>query len=331
LYDIDQLVEYGCVALRAGLRESAIAHFSAAMRRVNRYGPAKIEIDKIAKSIFAEAITVRDQGDAEAAIVLLVRSIELNPDSGEVRSELARLLAAITPHRDLTTECLIFPDAARADKFYRDAIQTCMDFIVYNGIDGDILEFGVLAGWTARRFAETMLDMNYLGDIHLYDSFEGLPRVKSEVDQKSYDVVRGVWKEEMKLPDVWEDEIGMTIDAHVAQSLSRVISRSRIHMRRGYFSQTLKSKIEAKAALVHLDCDLYESTVEVLDALHRDDVLMDGTVLMFDDWNCNRANPAFGQRRAFAEFLKIHENVYSASHYLNYGFNCAAFILHLNV
>ena len=330
LYEIDQLVEDGCAALSAGRRESAIAHFSAAMRRINRYGPAKTEIDKIAKSIFSEAIAVRDQGDVEAAIALLVRSVELNPDSGEVRSELTRLLATTPPSRDLTTECLIFPDAARADKFYRDAIQTCMDFVVYSGIDGDIFEFGVLAGWTARRFAETMLEMNYLCDIHLYDSFEGLPRVKNEIDQKSYDVVRGVWKEEMKLPDAWEVEIGMTIDEHVAQSLSRVISRSRINMRRGYFNETLKTRIETKAALVHLDCDLYESTAEVLNALHRDHVLMDGTMLMFDDWNCNRANPAFGQRRAFAEFLKTHEATYSASHYLNYGFNCAAFILPLN-
>jgi O-methyltransferase len=59
-------------------------------------------------------------------------------------------------------------------------------------------------------------------------------------------------------------------------------------------------------------------------------VLQDGTVLTFDDWNCNRANPAFGQRRAFREFLETHPAKYSASHYLNYGFNCAAFILHLN-
>ena len=69
----------------------------------------------------------------------------------------------------------------------------------------------------------------------------------------------------------------------------------------------------------------------MLTALHRDDVLADGTVMMFDDWNCNRANPAFGQRRAFREFLETHAAIYSASHYLNYGFNCAAFILHRNL
>jgi hypothetical protein len=331
LYDIDRLVAEGREALDAGRRDEAILRFSAATRLVNRYGPAKQELDKLAKEMFSEAIAVRDSGDIEAAIALLVRSAELNPDSLEVRGELARLLSENPPKRDLTTECLIFPDAKRADQFYRSAIQTCIDFVVFNGIEGDIFEFGVLAGWTARRFAEIMRDMHLLADMHLYDSFEGLPRSKHEVDLQSFDVRRGVWKEEMKLPDAWEAEIGMSIDQHVAWSLSRIISRSRIHLRRGFFSDTLKEKIGVKAALVHLDCDLYKSTVEVLSALHRDNALSDGTILMFDDWNCNRGNPAFGQRRAFAEFLDANKAVYSASHFLNYGFNCAAFILHLNV
>jgi hypothetical protein len=324
------MVEEGRSALREGDRERAIARFSAATRRVNRYAPAKRELDVLAKNIFAEAISVRDTGDVEGAIAALVHSVELNPDSGEVRAELKRLLDGLPLRRDLTTECLIFPDAARADAFYRQAIQTCMDFVVYGGIDGDVLEFGVLAGWTARRFAETMRDMHFLGDLHLFDSFEGLPLSKSEIDTRSYDVTRGVWKEEMKLPDSWIEELGMEIDQHVVASLSRVIGRSRIHVRRGFFSETLREPIRTKAAIVHLDCDLYESTIEVLSALHRDEVLADGTVLMFDDWNCNRANPAYGQRRALREFLDAHPTRYSVSHYLNYGFNCAAFILHFN-
>lgn len=331
MYEVDRLVGEGQKALEAGDREKAISSFSAAIRVVNGYGPAKVELDKLAKELFIEAIAARDQGELEKAIALLVRSIELNPKSQEVRTELSRLLSEGPSKRDLTTECLIFPDAERADQFYRNAIQTCMDFVVYNGVDGDIYEFGVLAGWTARRFAETMRDMFCLADIHLFDSFEGLPLSKSDVDVSSYDVQRGVWKEEMKLPDAWEVEIGMTIDQHVGWALSRVLSRSRIHIRRGFFKDTLKEKLTKKAALVHLDCDLYESTADVLAALHRDDVLNDGTIMMFDDWNCNRGNPAFGQRRAFREFLNQHADKYSASHFMNYGFNCAAFILHLNV
>ena len=61
--------------------------------------------------------------------------------------------------------------------------------------------------------------------------------------------------------------------------------------------------MNCKAAIVHLDCDLYISTKQVLDGLDRHGVMQDGTVLMFDDWNCHRANPAFGQRGALALFL----------------------------
>ena len=155
----------------------------------------------------------------------------------------------------------------------------------------------------------------------------GLPRKKHEVDAASHDVTRGVWREEMDI-SVVEDQIGEPIHIHVHQALSTVISKQRIKIFRGFFSETLQRPLSCKAALVHLDCDLYSSTREVLDALDGYEVLQDGTVLMFDDWNCNRANPAFGQRRAFNEFLGARPERYSASHLMNYGFNCAAFILH---
>ena len=325
--EFERLTEAGQTATKAGDRELAIKHFIGALKSLHGYGPAKLALNVIAKTVFADAIHTRDRGDTDKAIAIMVRSIELNPDSGEARENLKYLLKQ-RPGRDLTQECLIFPDAARATKFYRDAIQTCMDFVVYNGVQGEILEFGVLAGWTARHFAEIARDMTFYCDLYLFDSFEGLPRSKSEIDQKSYDVLRGVWREEMKLPDSWEVELGKTIDAHVAHMLSRVMSPSRIKVRKGFYSETLKQPIGCKAAIVHLDCDLYQSTSEVFAACERDEVLQDGTILMFDDWNCNRGNPLFGQRRAFQEFLDRNKGHWETSHFLNYGFNCAAFILH---
>lgn len=325
MLDVDRHVERGQAAQSVGDVGGAIAAYSVATRIVNRYGPAKLALDGIAKDIFADAM--REQDPAKI-IELLVRSLELNPDSGEVRAELERRLQLEPPRRDLTAECLIFPDAKRAEAWYRQAIQTCMDFVVYGGIDGDIYEFGVLAGWTARHFAQAMRDMHYLADLWLFDSFKGLPRLKSMVDSRSYDVTRGVWREEMKLPAAWVDQIGDSIEDHVKKRLSLIISAPRIHVRKGFFSETLKERLPAKAALVHLDCDLHQSTLEVLNALHRNDVLQDGTVLMFDDWNCNRANPAFGQRRALSDWLGMHKGTWAASHFMNYGFNSAAFIVH---
>jgi hypothetical protein len=31
-------------------------------------------------------------------------------------------------------------------------------------------------------------------------------------------------------------------------------------------------------------------------------MISEGAVILFDDWNCNRANPAFGERRAWREY-----------------------------
>jgi hypothetical protein len=324
---ISDLVSLAQNAESAGDAETAAQSYIAALKIAAGYGPAQLGLQRIGKQLFADSIRRRDQGDFEGAVELLVRSLELNPASGEVRAELGRLLAT-RPERDLTSECLIFPDAARAIGFYGQAIQTAIDFCVYGGIVGDVYEFGVLAGWTAHLFAERMRDTRFYADIHLFDSFSGLPRKKGPVDEASYDVMRGIWQDEMELPDSHVGNLGMAIDAHIKRMLGRIITADRVHVRKGYFNETLMQPLPAKAAIVHLDCDLYQSTIEVLQALRRDDVLQDGTVLMFDDWNCNRANPAFGQRRALNEFLVEGQGRYAVSSYFNYGFNCSAFILH---
>ena len=62
--------------------------------------------------------------------------------------------------------------------------------------------------------------------------------------------------------------------------------------------------------MLHLDCDLYSSTYEVLDYLLAHGHVADGALLFFDDWNCNRASPRFGQRKAWAEIV----NKYALEH-----------------
>lgn len=325
---IDRLVAQAEKMYRAANRDGAISALSLVTRMVNGHGSARELLRKIAHDCFAEAIQVRDTGDLDGAITLLVCSIELNHRSAETRAELARLLQLRPSVRDLTKECYVYPDSARGEKLYREALQTCMDFIVYNGVVGDIMEFGTLGGWTARIFAELMRDMGYLADLWLFDSFSGLPREKHHVDRESYDLRRGVWEQEMAFPDALVRELGMRVEDHIAERLATVISQGRIHIRKGYYADTLRKPISTKAALVHLDCDLYQSTREVLAALHRDGIMQDGTLLMFDDWNCNKGNPSQGQRRAFAEFIKEFGHVYEYSPFITYGFNCSSFIVH---
>jgi hypothetical protein len=85
---------------------------------------------------------------------------------------------------------------------------------------------------------------------------------------------------------------------------------------------------EGSATIVYFDCDLYRAAVEILEVLERDHILQDGTVVMGDDRDINRANPPFGQRRALGEFLERNQGCDAASPHLDYWLSPSTFILH---
>ena len=71
-----------------------------------------------------------------------------------------------------------------------------------------------------------------------------------------------------------------------------------------------------RVALALIDCDLYESTSQVLEFLAP--LVDQGTILMFDDWNAFEADDHKGQRRAFREFLATYSGL-SAKPSFSYG------------
>jgi hypothetical protein len=229
---------------------------------------------------------------------------------------------------DLTKTCFIFYDAERARAIHEEAYRRSLEYVTLAGIAGDVMEFGVLGGWSARIFCETMRDIFNLGNIRLFDSFEGLPEYDSEVDRSSYEIAgRDVWSNKMKFPDDFLHQFGQPHHLHIREKLAEIIRPERIFVHKGFYSETLKAPPQAKASIVHFDCDLYQSTVEVFSGLNAGKCFQDGTVLLFDDWNCNRANPNFGQRRALQEFLSWQSD-FTATPWYTYGYNGAAYILH---
>ena len=76
--------------------------------------------------------------------------------------------------------------------------------------------------------------------------------------------------------------------------------------------------------LALIDCDLYSSTVSVLDFL--DNLLQDGSILMFDDWNCFGKSDERGERRAFREFLARHP-IWRADPFVSFGWHGQSFVL----
>lgn len=311
----------------AGDLDAAERHYARAVALVQGYGPARQKLAELSQVYHRRAFSMLAEQKPVAACSCLVRTIELDPTNAAARNELATLIK-YRNRRDLTKQCYVYHDPVRGEQVYRETFLRAWEFIGASGIVGDYLEFGVLAGFTARICCETLRDLLLLRRVYLFDSFDGLPEYSSSVDSNSYDIAgRNVWSDRMRFPDSFVAELGEPIDQHVKRGLREVVSPERIVVRRGFYSETLREPLGVKAAVVHIDCDLYQSTREVLTRLYETDVFQDGCVLLFDDFNCFKANPNFGERRAFREFLEEQDR-FEASPWFTYGFNGAAYFLH---
>ena len=80
----------------------------------------------------------------------------------------------------------------------------------------------------------------------------------------------------------------------------------------GFYNKSLTEEVKKKyqlrrAAIVHIDCDLYESTILVLTFVT--DLLRQGSVLIFDDWYYNQGRTDLGEPRACREWLERNPNL----------------------
>jgi tetratricopeptide (TPR) repeat protein len=325
--DAEAHVACGREAQARGDEEAALKQYRAALDLIHLYGPARQQLAALAATYWQRGLARRDDGDPIGAKRQLVRAVEFDPTHRQARADLEALIQA-EGRRDLTRQCFVYHDPTRGERVYREAFLRALEYVAVAGITGEVLEFGVLGGFTARIIAETMRDLLIAKQLHLFDSFEGLPEYTSPVDAHSYDIEgRKLWADRMRFSDAFVAELGEPIDQHIFSRLCDVLSPERLFVYRGFFAQTLQKPPGVKAALVHVDCDLYQSTKEVLTRLYESDVLQDGGVVLFDDYNCFKASPYFGERRAFREFLE-GQRKFEATPFFTYGFNGAAFFLH---
>jgi hypothetical protein len=90
-------------------------------------------------------------------------------------------------------------------------------------------------------------------------------------------------------------------------------------------TEELKRELPIRAAaIVMIDCDLYESALQALDFVG--DYLVDGSVVLFDDWYNFKGDPNRGEQRAFREWLGRNPRL-GASRYMNYAWHGLSFIV----
>lgn len=211
---------------------------------------------------------------------------------------------------------------ARADVVYGDSFVRMFEYLRACEIEGPILEFGTLLGYTAHWFASLSKKIYNPGDLWLYDSFAGLPEIYSPVDQTSYEVA---------VTKAWfhgHMAVVKDVDTRIRSSLERIVQKENVHLVKGYFEDTLETnRPEQKAAVIHIDSDLYASANFILEVLLRHDMIQDGCLLLMDDYNCNRSNPGLGERKALAEFLAKQDR-FTVSPWFSYGWHGQVFFVH---
>lgn len=186
------------------------------------------------------------------------------------------------------------------------ALVKAVHYTYSSPVDGHIAEFGTMTGLTATALACAIRDCeakyqvkkSYLGEkhLHLFDSFEGLPQVTHTADTESPLVKLGSWAAGT-CSGVGEWEL--------RSMCSRFLPTEQIKIFAGWYKDTVPAlPAQEQYSMVHVDCDLYESTIDALTALFSERKISDGCIFLLDDWSSNRCSPAFGEQRAWIELTQ---------------------------
>ena len=181
---------------------------------------------------------------------------------------------------------------------------------------GDYYEFGIFKGyafWYAQKVAKNynLNHMKFFG----FDSFKELP----EIEKKD------ITKEEV----FYQGQYSCSKEKVINNLNSKKVDWNKTFLVEGFFNKSLNEENKKKynldkIAIALIDCDLYSSTVEVMNYIQN--MIINNTILIFDDWNCFDKDNNRGQRRAFREFLENNKQ-FSAQEFISYGGYGQAFII----
>lgn len=163
-------------------------------------------------------------------------------------------------------------------------------------VPGNYAEFGVSGGVSLIAFARILkvlergLDWKEQREIYGFDSFEGLPKLHDHDDPKQND------NEHML-------EGGFCDPEGYKHLLKFVETADNVTLVKGWFCDTLPKFLKENPAitfsLVYIDCDLYESTKDVLENIWGH--VSPGGIVLFDELY-HKDFP--GETLAFKEFFK---------------------------
>lgn len=156
-------------------------------------------------------------------------------------------------------------------------------------VPGDLVECGVSIGYGILNWALLTELSGSNRRIVGFDSFAGFP-ASTEADRTA----DGNFSKEM---GEYTSPPELVLKVLEDGSVSADFVARNVRLVRGYFESTLP-RYSGSIALLHLDCDLYESYRTCLEQLYR--LVVPGGIIMFDEYE----DPRFpGAKRAIDEFF----------------------------
>ncbi len=170
----------------------------------------------------------------------------------------------------------------KMERFYRDKVRFYhlwfqIERLKKDRIEGTLVELGVYQGETARMIHA----MDPARKLYLFDTFEGFSKTDITAEKR----------EDEKL------DAGNFADTGLEAVTQFVDGNENVRYYPGYFPDSIKDLPEEKYALVHLDADLYQPTLEGLKYFYPR--LSVGGILLIHDYNHNWE----GVRKAVDEFI----------------------------
>ncbi len=180
-----------------------------------------------------------------------------------------------------------------------DSLETLTRKVLADNVPGDFCETGVWRGG-ACIFMRAILETWEITDRYVWvcDSFEGVP----VPDEKNYPADAG---NNLNAFDV----LAVSLE-EVKENFKKAGLDSQVVFVKGRFRDTMPTIQIKKLALLRLDGDLYESTIQVLDALYPK--LSEGGAIIIDDYgdmpSCRKAVDDYRERHNITEPMVLTDD-----------------------
>lgn len=170
-----------------------------------------------------------------------------------------------------------------------DSLQACVETLLAEGVPGDLLEAGVWRGGASILMRGILEGVGAGGrDVWVCDSFEGLPPPDPERYPADRDLAFHGYR-----------ELAVSLDEVRANFARYGLLDERVRFVKGWFKDTLPGLPVSALAVLRLDGDLYESTMDGLTHLYPR--LSVGGFVIVDDYG---AIPAC--RQAVEDYRALH-------------------------